>query len=689
MSGLIDKAAGFRGMLFHGMGAVLVFAVWRLTGMPSPGTLGRLIPLAWFITAIVSGRESVSAASAWLLGAFLILATFWASSPPMFIISSSCGLAALFPGLLRVSRTRLGLLTAMIPLVPLVLLLVPFTGDEPHYAWITESIFPGDGDAFSGYAYQRGDTVEGISHHQSLFPALMLPGYPLGMEGLRLVNILFALAATIFMSMILRSSGSPRWRELSLLGILMVPGSAVLGLVYPGWLALAVFLLGIHMFLSGGRRVWVVAAAAVLVLLKMRFAGISAGMLTALVLETRGRRRWTLPIVLAGLAVAGLLFDLVFLGGRVFWVRYGNAPFLKTVLLQPFYRYPDMIVSAFSTLVDVESGLLWKAPWVLAALAGLPVLRRENRRLFRWLGIPALVYTVFLVLWAGVNWSGMPTPAGRMLLPLLPLLLASLGKVWDRRGTAVLVWVSLAVSAAQFCHPLLRFNYADGTDNLMSMLAGPLSGIYAWLPTAVRFRLPAFAIWTLLSALVIWFVHRRSRVTEYAIAAGFGFLCLLGGMPRTDWEAEDIPSSMMDFCTLYPAENEPESRAYWLFSRERMLLLSGRGDRVRIPLNAAGGEAVTVTVSFRGAGSGEGPGLRASCGGWSDSIFAVSEVMEPPVWTTLIRDTRLEGKPENLRELTWRITVPAVCDTLILTPIPEAGRRSGCGGIYLDEVSIR
>jgi hypothetical protein len=275
-----------------------------------------------------------------------------------------------------------------------------------------------------------------------------------------------------------------------------------------------------------------------------------------------------------------------------------------------------------------------------------------------------------------------------MLLPLLPVLLVSLGKVMDRRGVRILIWASLAVSAAQLCHPMLRFNYADGTDGLISMLAGPASAVSTWLPSAVRFNLAAFAIWTFISGFIVWQIARNSRTAPLSLAASFGLICLLGGMPRTTWEAEDLPPRMMDYCSLYPADNEPESRAYWLFSRERMLLLSGDADRVRIPVDASPGDTVTVEVSFRDCGGGDLPGLRVSCGDWSDSIFAVSDVMEAPSWMTLIRDMRLDGRPENLEELSWRLEVPALSDTLVLSPV--AGPRSGSSryGIYLDKVSF-
>ncbi|MFO8183561.1 MAG: hypothetical protein R6U39_05250 [Candidatus Aegiribacteria sp.] len=676
-------------MAFHALGGILLFIAWRMTGMPSPGVLGRLIPLAWLITAVVYGRGDRPAASLQLLGISLLLFVFWAAAPGMFTVASSSAMLAVFPGLMKVSRRRLGLLMAVIPLVPMILVLVPFTGDEPHYARITEELFPGGTGRFQEYQRQAGDPGEGFRHHQSLYPALMLPGYPGGITGIRLMNTLFALWAVTVLSRTMRKSGFRKWRELPLLALLTMPGSGVLGLVYPGWLAVAVFVTGVYMFLKGGRKVWVLAAAGALVLVKIRFAGLSLGLLLALLLEYRGRKRLTIALVLLSVAAAGLLFDFGFLGGRVFWVRYGNVEFLKTVLVQPLYRSSHLLLALFSTLVDIESGLLWKAPWVLAGLAGLPALRRERRALFRWLGLPGLLYLLVLVYWTGTNWSGMPTPAGRMLLPLLPILLASLGMVMKRAGVRVLVWISMAAGAVYYCHPLLRMNHADGTDALASTLAGAAGSLAAWVPSAVRFSLPVFLFWILGSALVVWMIAARRGGTGYVLAAGFALLCLAGGTTRTRWEAEDIPPSMKDFCQLYPRETEPEHRKFWMFSTQRMLRLHREEDAVRIPVRRDPGDVAAVEITYRSMGEGRGPGIRLTCGGWSDSLFSVSDMLDPPDWTTRIREAGLEKRPENLGELRWTLEMPVTADTLLIEVIPAAGPDDDLHGIYLDAVTVR
>lgn len=678
IEGLLER---YRGKVFHLLGALTVFTVWRLAGMPAPGTLGRLLPLAWAVTAVVHDGGRESAASRYLLGLFVPLSFMWAAAPGISLLASVSALTALLPSLLEVSRRRFGVIMAVLPLLPMILVLVPFTGDEPHYARITESMMPGSGGDFAAFAAQSGDPVEGMSHHQRLYPALMLPGYPLGVGGLRAVNFAIAVAAAWILSLLLRDSGCSGWKRLAVLGMVLLPGGSVLGLVYPGWLALMLYLPGVLLYRRYGLWWAVAAAALLLVLVKVRFVGVSAGLLLALMLEYRGRRRWILPLAVLVAVAAGLLFDLVILGGRVFWVRYGNRAFLMTLLVQPLYRMPEMLVSLMGTLVDVESGLLWRAPWVVAAVAGIPVLRREDRSLFRWLGLPALCYLLFLIYWTGHNWSGSPTPSGRMLLPLLPLLVAALARVWRNRGTRLLVWISMGIAAAHYCFPELRFNHADGSDVMAVLLAGPASAVHGWLPTQVRVSVPLFALWTMLAAAASVLIYRSSRYAETFIGGVFALICLLGAAPRTVWEAEDLPPSMVHGCSHYPGENEPENRKYWMFSREIMLEMDSPDDMVSLPL-PPGTDTVRVRMGFRIPPGSRYGGVRAACGPWSDTLRAASTLLDPPAWSTLIREVRLEERPENLSELTWELRVPAECGSL------QVGTVEG-SAVYLDYVSIR
>jgi len=277
-------------MIFHAVSSILVFFIWRITGMPSPGLLGRLVPLSWLITALLYGKGRIPRLSIYLLAVFTVFSLFWTVDTGFEVIAAACGLMGIFPGLLALSSRRFGIVLALLPLIPLILLLVPFTGDEPHFACITENLISGSG-RFSEYSSQMGDPGAGITHHQSFYPALMIPGYPLSVPGIRGMNILYAMAALVLMSRIFRDSGLKNWKQLTVLGFILVPGCSILGLVYPGWLALAVFLGAVYAYGRSKNVAWVIAAAIVLVVIKFRFIGLSIGLLTALVIESRRKRR--------------------------------------------------------------------------------------------------------------------------------------------------------------------------------------------------------------------------------------------------------------------------------------------------------------------------------------------------------------------------------------------------------------
>jgi hypothetical protein len=679
-------------MIFHAASSLLIFFIWRITGMPSPGLLGRLVPLSWLITAIVYGRRGIPYYSIYFLAAFAALSLFWTVSPALEVISIAVGFAGIFPGLFSVSSRRFGILLAMLPVIPMILLLVPFTGDEPHYVSITESLISSESGRFSGFSSQEGDPVGNFTHHQSFYPALMIPGYPLSIPGMRGMNFLFALGALLMMSVLLRDTGYEDWKKLAVLAFLLVPGCSVLGLVYPGWLALAVFLSGVWASLNSKRTIWVIAAAIVLVLIKIRFIGVSVGLLAALIIELKGRRKFVLPAIIAGLAIAGLLFDLLVLNGRVFCVRYGNIAFVKTLILQPLYRTPEIIIAAGSSLVDIESGMLWKAPWVLAGLAGLPLLKNSNRKLFIWLGLPALTYYLILIFWTVNDWSGIPTPSGRMLLPLLPVLLASVGYMLKRKEVRILIWISLGISALYLTHPVLRFNHADGTDALVSRIFGPFSNLTEWVPSAVRLDIPVFAGWILLSAVIVYLIARRmSRCTEYTITSVFLLLCLFGGMEKNSWEAEDIPSEYRNFCTIYPDKSNFESRKYWLFTREQMLRLSNPEDEVILPFPETERESLRLEIFYRSFKSGPEPGIEVSYGEWYDSIYVSSEVMEAPRWVAIIKHIQFPERPENLEELRSVFVIPASSsgDSIRISALGMEGSNGRFHGIYLDRILFR
>ena len=683
---LFDERSG---ALFHIAAAIAIFAAWRLLGMPAPGSLGRIIPLSWFITGLIFGKGRASRLSSLLLIVFLALSLLWAVSPAIEVLAVSFGLLGVFPGLLAASRKKAGILRALIPLIPLIVL-VPFGGDEPHYVTLTEDfVSPGAGE-FGNMRHQLGDPSESIPHHQIFYPLLMIPGYPFSIAGVRGMNLLFALIAVLILSGIFRKNGLIDWKYLSVLGLLLIPGSAILGLVFPGWVALLFFLFAVRMVDSQKRTFWIVFISFILVLIKIRFVGISAGLLIALVISTEGKRKIMFPAALAGITILALLADLLLLDGRVFWVRYGNVAFLKTIIIQPIYRFPDVLLAAGSSLVDIESGLLWRAPWVLAGFAGLPLLRKKHPDLFLWLGLPAILYFFFLIFWSTNAWAGMPAPSGRMLLPLMPVLLASLGCMLKDRRVRFLVWMSLGISAIYFAYPALRFNHADGTDVLVSLIGGQYSSVTEWIPSAIRFNPTIFAGWIALTGLSVWLLMRRNRYSAFIIGIPLLLLASVSGQKKTAWEAEDIPTEYRSYCSIYPFNIDKENRLHWIFSREKMLLMSNPEDAVNLPIPEDLGDTVKVLIDLRSLQSGPIPGIELTYGDFRDSVYVSSEIMERPEWVVFIRNRELEHVPENLEEIQVQFTFRTDTTGMIRISPLSVGDETGEGhGIYLDRIEFR
>ena len=687
------------GAFFHATAAVTVFLAWRVLGMPFPGTLGRLIPLELALTAVIIGRRPLSELSPLFLGCFLLTALFWASGPAMLLLAAISGVLAAFPGMLAAAEGRAGMLRALLPIAPLIILLTLFTGDEPHHATITESfVAPGAG-RFGNLTEQQGDPTEGTTHHQQLYPLLLVPGYPLGIPGVRLLNLLFAAGAALLLVRLLAREGMEETlaRRTAVLGMLLVPGIGILGLVYPGWCALLLFTAGVLIGSGerswGKRLVWIFLVSFLLFMLKTRFAGLSIGLIAALSVTSRGWRRWSIPMAAVAGVLCLLVLDAALLDGRLFLVRYGNSLTFRYLFTNISRHFPAVALGALSSLVDGESGLLWRAPWILAALAGFPALWRRSRRLLLWLGLPALSYLAMLFLWLPMDWASAPTPEGRLLLPAVPVLLASLGFMLRERSTRILVWVSLAVSAAYLAFPSLRFNFFDGTDSLMTALWGRFCGLVEWLPSQVRPRLATYVAWTIWAAILIGLcAFRRGKLLPAGLMATALGIGIIAAHPRTDWEGEDIPPDLRSFCVDYPEARDPSDRKHWISTIQRMLLMNDPRDSVMLPVRAGEGDRVEVSVRFSSIrDAGPVPGIALSCGAGAESLMIASEHFEEEV---LQRRDSLIALPWTAGYFGEMTAVFSLCAgtppcTLTIIPLGVDPPHGPAHGIYLDRVEVR
>ena len=683
----------FTGMLFHLFSGVLIFTIWRVFGMPFPGTLGRLIPLAWFIGGLLYGKGRIPRMTMPLLCVFLLTTLFWRTAEGMELIVTSTALLGLFPGMLEISKKRLGILRAVIPLLPMLILLVPFSGDEPHHATITEQMVNPGAGKFGNLTYQIGDPSAEVNHHMKYYPALMIPGYWLGVPGVRMMNVIFALFAAFLMAKLLRERGYRHSSYIAFLGLILFPGVGVLGLVYPGWLVIALFLFAITKSDEKHRLFFIFLIALVVTAVKFRFAAFGIGLIAACFLETRGMKKYKI-LLTAILGIALLLaMDIFIFNGRFAMVRYGNSEFLRTIVANLYFRPHTILFAILSSVLDVESGLLFRAPWIILAFAGLPALKKRHPRLFLYLGLPTLLYVLTLLIWVPTDWHGLPTPVGRMMLPTLPLFLASAGMLLESRSAKLLIWISILIAVVSIVHPVLRFNDADGTDVMITELMGVGSNISSYLPSMIRPDILIFGTWILIFALLVYLSARKIRGVPFILLAIIVFLGASSDWDKSVWEAEDIPTAYRSDCILF-GKRDPLNRKFWIFSLERMLYLSGVDDIVSIPLPDSDKDSISVTIDyipFAGEDAVAVAGISVSCGNRIVEIFEPVIRQESPDWLDFITGGRreLEYTPPYIESVTVNTVLPrtGTDDTLIITTTEISNNYSG-EGIYLDRIEI-
>lgn len=634
--------------------------VWRLAGMPEPGTMGRLIPLVWLVSALMSpgcrGTVRVLAPMAVFTGFSL----FWRVVPWGYQIASAGSVAGVLAMGLAGAEKRFGLIRALLPPALLVIATLPFTGDEVRFSEIAGSLAGGRGDQF---VHRPGDPAEGDSHHTPVYPLLLVPGIPLGPPGVRIMALIPVLLCGYLLRTLMARNGLPRPGLTAAAAVLLMPGFSLLGPAMTGWSAAAI--ISGFALLPGGKpgAAGTFALALLLVAIKMRFAGAAAGMVAAWYFEnTRGfRSRVWIPLGLSAGLVLLLAVDRTLLNGGLFWLRYGTSDTVSLILINIFQR-PGVILGTFlHMLLDVEAGLLPKAPWVLAAGAGVFALGRRSPRLFLRLALPAVFYLVVHGIWTADAWHGLPAPATRVFMPVLPLLAVSLSTVVNRRTTGVLLALSLAVSAMTAVVPESRFNMALGYDNLAGLLE--IGGLSV---SMLRPSPEAVLLWLILSvALALAARGGRGTGLHVLLLAGAVVSALPGRANRT--EAELMPPGMAHGAMLYPENPDPILRSLWFFSRKRLLALENHHQYLlvdggnRLTVQAAGLPGATLIID-------------------RDTICVESRLMPiPESFSSLRAGTSIPDRPEN--RAMGRYTLPI--DPPVLVRIPSGG-----APVYIEWVEV-
>jgi len=568
---------------------VWIFAVWRIAGMPSPGFAGRLIPAAWILAAVLNGKNQAVKWFIPMVLSFTAGAWLWMIHPFGWIFTAAVPVAGLIAWSLSIAdQGRYGVVRALLPVLLLSLLTAEINGDEVRFAERATALSGINCERFSDAHLRSGDISSSQGHHTPLFPLLIAPGLLAGDAGLRLIPFIIAMAAVLLLAKL----STPK---IAIVAALSYPGFSILGLAMTGWLAVALFTLGI--LLPEGRK-WSavrIMLALILVAVKMRYAGLAAGIIIveyAGIQRVGARKKWIIPAVLFSTVVLVLLVDRYILNGEIFWARYGNTGSVELIWMNIFKRPLQTLANLGWSLFDPEAGLLIRAPWVFAAISGLFVLRKNNYEKFKKLLIPSILYWMFLIIWTGTSWHGLPAPAGRMFVPLIPLFVCGLAAVWNKKETKYLVYMSLAISAIVIASPVCRYNYADGTDSLFA-LAGVTSGF-----SMARSSAPSLLLALFLAGSLLVVLKNSKKNSGFFPVIIFAVIFFLGLNPG-GYEAEDMSPEVIQGARLYPYISDPVERYFWFGSRERMVELGEPGQSVMLPEVRAGD---TLSIQMSGAG---------------------------------------------------------------------------------------
>ncbi len=688
------------GLLTGLLGGLTVFLAWRVLGLPLPGTLGRLAPLAWLLAGAASPGARRWRCSLAFLAVFAVTGAAWPLGRAVLLASISAAAAGAITLLEPDGSSKWGAAKTLLPLAPLVILLVPFTGDEPYYAAVAESIVQ-DGDLDASDDLRQYDPVatvspeiadaRGLSHFQPVFPLLILPGVLLGAPGFRMAALIITAVSASLVSAMLARDGVREHGRAGALCVLLLPGAAVAGLAYPDFAAAGLVALG-AILSSKGRFVPVLLCALALALLKLRFAAAGAG-LAAAALATMSRRRRLAWVAAAALLFAGILLaDRVVLGGRVFWLRYGSVESLAVLWHRTLASVPDILMAPLWMLMDQEAGLLWRAPWLVPAVFGLARSLRRSA-LARPLLLSSAAYIAVLVLWQPQDWHACPTPWGRPFMPLVPLFALGMAHALSSGRGGGFFALSALLSGACFLLPDLRFNYLDGTDRILEWVSGPRWGSACSLfPSMLRPDAAVTAFWAAAWALSA-LLYGRGREGAALVVLPLALVLIASLQPAvpTAWEAEDLPPSSRVGCSLFPSSPDPRERMAFEGSREIMLRLSNPGDAVLLPAPPGEGGVFELELRLRALTLGGPLGLSASSGACRVCMLLSTGMREPPAWVRAVRrgETGRNPEPGNLRDTTVVVTLSASPGEVICispsNPLPLRDPE----GIYLDRIEVR
>ena len=404
------------------------------------------------------------------------------------------------------------------------------SGDEPHYLLMAQSLWrEGDLDLRDNLAredwreYTPGPIGEhygaprkdGRPHpaHSPGLPWLLAPVYALG--GRLACVVVLALAAatlvTLVRSLALRLGVTARAGWVAWATALGPPVLFYAFHVYTEVVA-SLALFGGLALLGGAESAMAVMGAGLLagalpwLHVKMIAAAGALGLVAVWWLRRRALAAFAAA---AGVMAIGYIAYLQHVFGRPTpLATYGGAPAQMS---------GSPAAALFGLLLDRSFGLLPHAPVYVVGIAGLFPLWRRRRETWPLL-LTAVAVLAPVLPWR--MWWGGQSPAGRFLVPLVPVLAiaAALRVTESPRGLARWAWplasigLALALFAAARPGDLLLLNRGDRPTRLWAALSGDVA-VERYLPSLVRGTPEEWrvaALW--LAALIILFALDRLAI---------------------------------------------------------------------------------------------------------------------------------------------------------------------------------
>lgn len=408
------------------------------------------------------------------------------------------------------------------------------TGDEPHYLIVTQSLwadhdldlsnnYASHGGALFGAAGLQPELHARIGRSGKLMPVheiglsvLLIPAYVVAMKlatlpsdrvlqrfrmnrGLfaySIISLLMILvvvcAAALTITALEHSGLSDRRAALIVMVLWLAP--PVLShsfLVFAEPIALLVTAWAILEWTAPPRPFGLRDAAFVFVLGALPWVHRKYTLYAVAILAIMYWRRWRSvgaphPNRIVSAAALFVLPQLAF----VLWTLHYWGNLAGPLALDGFpLSWLQLVEGAPALLVDRENGLLWWAP-VYALLPAAWWLRRSE------LGLWLLPVAALMIPCAALQWWAGFSPAGRFIVPLVPIFCLAAGVLLKNKTTRyaaiALLVPQIAITAYAWQHPRALWPQGDGTNRVLSRLLGAVGLTDQWLPS---FRTAPDAAW--------------------------------------------------------------------------------------------------------------------------------------------------------------------------------------------------